>query len=203
MKRNTDRLLELTNELLDYRQTEAGGFTLSFKEENISRLMQETYFSFKPLADKKKLGYQLHLAKEPLVAYADNEALTKIISNLLSNAIKYADKKILITLQANATAKTFRIVVQNDGDIVPEEAREKIFEPFFRLKKTEKQKGTGIGLALAKSLAELHGGTLVFEEKESLNVFVLTLPTNQEKQQTAEKSITPSKAGIQANEEIS
>ena len=59
--------------------------------------------------------------------------------------------------------------------------KEKIFEPFFRLKETEKQKGTGIGLALSRSLAQLHKGVLEFKESEDgLNVFLLTLPISQE-----------------------
>ena len=68
--------------------------------------------------------------------------------------------------------------------------QEKIFEPFVRLKKTEKQKGTGIGLALARSLAELHGGRLVMAEDNLLNVFILSLPIYQEKQTSVEKAIS-------------
>ena len=68
--------------------------------------------------------------------------------------------------------------------------REKIFEPFVRLKKTEKQKGTGIGLALARSLAELHGGKLVMTEDNLLNVFTLTLPVYQEKLMIIEKTVS-------------
>lgn len=187
MQRNTDRLIELTNQLLDYRQTEAGGFTLAFTEENISRTLQETYFSFKPLADQKRLAYSLHLGKDLLVAYADSEALIKILTNLLSNAIKYADKKVVVGLFYHSTEKTFAIEFENDGDLIPEDMREKIFEPFVRLKKNEKQKGTGIGLALARSLAELHGGTLHVKAHKAHNVFVLTLPIHQEKQPGTDK----------------
>ncbi|HUC80076.1 MAG TPA: two-component regulator propeller domain-containing protein [Flavisolibacter sp.] len=190
MERNTNRLIELTNQLLDYRQTEAGGFTLSFTEENISQLLQDTYFSFKPLAEKKRMTYNLHLAKEPLIAYADGEALTKILSNLFSNAIKYGEKKVMVRLLFQAVEKTFTIEIKNDGDTVPEGMQEKIFEPFVRLKKNEKQKGTGIGLALARSLAQLHGGTLQLKTEEGCNVFVLTLPVYQEKQLSADKTIS-------------
>jgi signal transduction histidine kinase len=199
MERNTDRLIELTNQLLDYRQTEAGGFVLSFKEENISKLLQEIYFSFKPLAEKKNLSYTLHLTKGPLVAYTDNDALTKIISNLLSNAIKYADKEVHINLGMNTTDKTFSVEFKNDGDLVPLEMREKIFEPFIRLKKTEKQKGTGIGLALAKSLAELHGGKLTIKDNHTHNIFIVTLPVYQEKQTNIDKNLSSSNPIVEVN----
>lgn len=174
MERNTQRLLELTGQLLDYRQTEAGGFTLTFTQVNVSALLKEIFSVFKPLADQNGLRYQLHLPDEAFFTYADSEALTKIITNLVSNAVKYAGEKVDLRLTNNA--ENFTVEFSNDGETIPTDMREKIFEPFVRLKKAEKQKGTGIGLALARSLTELHGGTVAVKEHFSLNVIALTLP---------------------------
>ena len=177
LERNTDRLLHLTGQLLDYRKTEAGGFVLTFEEENISRLLEETYISFNTLAEQKKLEYLLHLPQKPLIAFADNEVLTKILSNLVSNAIKYAKKEVRISLATDFKTKSFSIEIDNDGFLIPDEMKEKVFEPFVRLKGTEKQQGTGIGLALARSLAELHQGTLTIQPgHKTYNRFVLHLP---------------------------
>lgn len=174
MERNTKRLLDLTNQLLDYRQTEAGGFTLTFTAVNVSALLEEIFSGFKPLAEQKGLGYRLHLPYEAFITYADGEALTKIVSNLLSNAVKYADEKVDVRL--TYTTESFVVEFSNDGEPIPTDMREKIFAPFVRLKKNEKQKGTGIGLALVRSLTELHGGTAAMKEHPALNIFVLTLP---------------------------
>jgi signal transduction histidine kinase len=71
----------------------------------------------------------------------------------------------------------FIILVKNDGFLIPDEMKEKIFDPFFRLKETQAQKGTGIGLALSRSLAQLHKGTItLLDPEEGMNVFCLTLP---------------------------
>src|SRR5688572_12137121 len=109
---------------------------------------------------------------------ADGEALLKIFSNLLSNATQYAKSKVSIQLIPPKEGEHFLVVeIANDGFIIPKAMKEKIFEPFFRLKETVKQKGTGIGLALARSLAELHQGELYLKDKEEgQNVFVLKLP---------------------------
>jgi len=75
----------------------------------------------------------------------------------------------------------FSIEVENDGYIIPQEMREKIFEPFFRMKETKHQTGNGIGLALSRSLAELHKGKLNMKKSDaSMNIFVLTLPVHSE-----------------------
>ncbi len=180
LDRNTNRLLHLTGQLLDYRKTEAGGFVLTFEEENISRLLEETFVSFTTLAEQKQVQYLLHLPPQPLIAYADNEVLIKILSNLLSNAIKYAKKEVRISLATDMKTKSFSIEVDNDGFLIPDDMKEKVFEPFVRLKGTEKQQGTGIGLALARSLAELHQGTLTIQEgNATFNRFVLFLPMMQ------------------------
>lgn len=177
LERNTNRLLHLTGQLLDYRKTEAGGFVLTFEEENICRLLEDTFVSFTSLAEQKNIQYHLHLPHKPVIAYADNEVLTKILSNLLSNAIKYAKKEVRVSLVTDLKTKSFLIEVDNDGFLIPDEMKQKVFEPFVRLKGTEKQQGTGIGLALARSLAELHQGTLTIQEgNTTFNRFVLYVP---------------------------
>ncbi len=182
MDKNTNRLIDLTNQLLDFRQTEIKGFSLNFVNANISELLEETYVSFKPLADKKNIDFNIKLPRTSLSAFVDIEGLNKILGNLFSNAMKYADKKVQICLlPINAEDKYFTVEISNDGYLIPYEMKEKIFEPFFRLKETEKQKGTGIGLALSRSLAELHKGTLDLKESaNNLNVFHLKLPIRQE-----------------------
>jgi ligand-binding sensor domain-containing protein/signal transduction histidine kinase len=181
MERNTDRLIDLTTQLLDFRQTEIHGFSLNFIWANVTELLEDTYASFTPLAEQKNLLFKLKVPKEHIYAYVDLDAFNKILFNLFNNAVKYADKKAFINLLPPKEEENFfSLEVKNDGFIIPDEMAEKIFEPFFRLKQTEKQKGTGIGLALSLSLVQLHKGTLVLKKPENeLNIFVLTLPINQ------------------------
>ncbi|HEU4903101.1 MAG TPA: two-component regulator propeller domain-containing protein [Flavisolibacter sp.] len=182
MDRNTNRLIELTNELLDFRQTEINGFSLSFVNANISELLDDVYQSFTSLAEQKNLQFALQLPPEAVEAYVDVEAFSKIIYNLFSNAVKYAESRVVIALlPAQKSDTSFSIQVKNDGFLIPVELKEKIFEPFYRIKETEKQKGTGIGLALSRSLAQLHKGELTLEAPSNgMNIFTLTLPLHQE-----------------------
>ena len=178
MDRNTNRLIALVTQILDFRQTETKGFSLDFTSVNIGNLLHEAYLDFTALAKKRNLAYDIHLPSSPVFALVDEEALHKIFSNLISNAVKYSDKYIKITLEPLLQNDThFNVEVINDGPLIPEDMREKIFEPFYRLKETIRQKGTGIGLTLSRSLAELHNGTLRFENLQNgLNCFVLCLP---------------------------
>jgi ligand-binding sensor domain-containing protein/signal transduction histidine kinase len=178
MERNTDRLVSLINQILDFRQTETKGFSLDFATVNINELLKEAFVMFEPVARKKQLSYQIDLPEETVRIKADAEALNKIFSNLFSNAVKYAEKKVRITLRTPELTDTFiSIEVRNDGFLIPDEMRDKIFEPFVRLKETVKQKGTGIGLALARSLAELHQGSIAMKDpEEGMNVFEIKLP---------------------------
>jgi signal transduction histidine kinase len=109
---------------------------------------------------------------------ADEEALIKVFSNLFSNAVKYGQEQVHITLlQPKGEEDEVIIQIANDGPIIPEEMKERIFEPFYRLKETIRQKGTGIGLALARSLVELHKGRLFLDDTwPGMNIFTLILP---------------------------
>lgn len=180
MEKNTSRLVDLTNQLLDFRQTEIKGFSLSFTKENISEILEDTFVSFKPLAEQKDLHFSMCPVPQKIFAFIDTEAFNKILTNLFSNAVKYARNKVEVCLlPVKSDDKTFTIELRNDGYIIPFAMKEKIFEPFFRLKETEKQKGTGIGLALSRSLAQLQKGILDLKEPENdMNVFFITMPLN-------------------------
>jgi len=179
IERNTNRLIALVTQILDFRKTEIKGFSLDFTRVDISQLLTESVESFGSLAKNKMLSMSLELPEDDVIAYADEEALIKIFSNLLSNAVKYAREKISIRLSAiKREGGSFRLEVINDGDPIPTEMKEKIFEPFYRLKNQTRQKGTGIGLALARSLAELHNGSLYLDDRkeDNLNTFIFSLP---------------------------
>jgi signal transduction histidine kinase len=181
MEKNTGRLVDLTNQLLDFRQTEIKGFSLNFVEVNINEITEDIFESFRPLAEQKNLLFNISAPAKDILAWIDTDAFTKILTNLLSNAVKYASSKVsLQILPLKPEDSFFTIEVKNDGYLIPMEMKEKIFEPFFRLKETEKQKGTGIGLALSRSLTELHKGTLdIKEPKDNMNIFFIALPLNQ------------------------
>lgn len=183
MDRNTNRLIALITQILDFRQTETKGFSIDFNKVNITTLLKEFYETFSVLASKKQLNYTIELPDEDIYALADEEALNKIFSNLFNNAIKYSVKKVQIRLlPLNDTAECFTIEFENDGMMIPAEMKEKIFEPFYRLKETIKKHGTGLGLSLARSLAELHNGKLFLKDAVTdLNIFVLCLPLKPER----------------------
>ena len=182
MDKNTDRLLLLINQLLDFRKIESKTFSLSFVKTDIVQVINETYIRFKPLAINKGMEFQLEVPSEKVLADVDKEALIKILSNFFSNAIKYGKSQITASLTQSDT--NFFIRVNNDGKIIPNELKEQIFEPFFQIKEHHhdaSKTGSGIGLALARSLADLHKGSVILDKTLlGLNSFLLSIPLTQE-----------------------
>ena len=181
MDKNVSRLLSLVNQLLDFRRTEIEGFRLNFVRTNLVELLQETTDRFQESAASQGLLLNWTSSAAELYAYVDREAVTKIFSNLLANAIKYARSSIRIHLHLN-DREQIEMDFINDGKPIPEELREKIFEPFYRIPNTEGKTGTGLGLPLARSLAEMHHGTLVLDKPGTdgaQTCFRLLLPLQQ------------------------
>jgi ligand-binding sensor domain-containing protein/signal transduction histidine kinase len=177
MERNTNRLIALVTQILDFRKVETKSFRVDFIRVNITEMLKDSYVNFALLTKKRKLDYSIDYPPSDIFALVDEEALNKIFSNLFSNAIKFAQKKVAIRLlPLSENADFFTIEFENDGLSIPFEMKEKIFEPFYRLKES-KQEGTGIGLALARSLTELlHGDLFLKETANGSIVFVLQLP---------------------------
>lgn len=183
MERNTERLLNLINQLLDFRKTESKIFSLNLEKTNINELIYSIYIRFKSVAEQKGLEIKIELPEEPVTASVDKEAIIKICSNLFTNAIKYSKSYIHIFITQNSEHKYFEVRVNNDGEPIPMEFREKIFEAFFQIENESKptQTGSGIGLALANSLAQLHKGQIFIDNKQTdCTSFVIHMPISTE-----------------------
>ncbi|MBS7566763.1 response regulator [Mucilaginibacter sp. Bleaf8] len=180
IKKNTERLIELTNQLLDFRRIEGQKPGLTFVKANLNNLLQDAYNDFQLLAHEKGLRYKLDLPRYiTLHASLDVEAFKKILVNLLSNAVKYAESEVTVRiLPINSEDELFSIEFKNDGELIPAKFHQKIFEPFFRIH--EKEQGSGIGLSFALSLTLMHKGTLTLDTTNQFNIFKLSLPLYQD-----------------------
>ena len=182
IEKNTGRLLDLSNQLLDFRKTESRGFKLNYVTTDVSLWLETILHPFRPAFEQSNKKFTVKLPELPFEASLDREAFSKIINNLLSNALKYSDCWIsLELLPPSGEERMFTLLVTNDGYLIPESEIENIFTPFYRLKETEDRQGSGIGLSLAHSLAEFHRGKLCYRHTaDRLNQFILMLPEQQE-----------------------
>jgi signal transduction histidine kinase/ligand-binding sensor domain-containing protein/DNA-binding response OmpR family regulator len=183
MKRNTDRLFELTNQLLDFRKTEKDRLRLNYTHTDVCVLLRNTFERFTPAAADKNIDFNLRIDMEHCYVSLDKETMIKILSNLLTNALKFTRDMVTILLEpGKPNIDSLQIRVNSNGKIIPREFREKIFEPFFQLESNKDAyvpRGTGLGLPLARSLAELHHGRLFLDtEIKDLNSFVLQISLN-------------------------
>lgn len=196
---NTNRLIDLSNQLLDFRKTEEKGFQFNFVSTNIPQLISDIFLRFNSTAIKLGLKFDVELFSNNFYADIDIEALTKIISNLLSNALKHAKSEIKLSVIKSNDSLIFN--VSSDGIKIKQHFAEKIFEPFYQVTDSDTQSisaGTGLGLPLSRSLAELHGGTLVYlPSDDKLNIFQLILPiihtiknTSSDKKDKTQQDIT-------------
>lgn len=180
-QRNAQRLTALTSQLLDFRKTETKQFRLSFVNTDIRGILTDLIESFKQEAENNKIHIETILPSSAQMAFVDREAFLKISTNLLSNAIKYASEQVSIKMESIQSTDDFlTIQFVNDGKGIADELKDRIFEPFFRIKGTGKP-GTGIGLSLALSLTQLHNGTLQLSSaRPDQVIFELGLPIHQE-----------------------
>lgn len=183
MRRNTERLLNLANQLLDFRKVESKGYSINFSRCDLNAIISDTYTRFLTVARQKGLDFSLDMPQEHVYAHVNREAFIKILSNLFGNGVKYAETYLHVTLTVDEAGKEFSVSTENDGTVIPPSVREEIFKPFVRFNDgnaAQVATGTGIGLALSRSLVELHGGTLRMGPSMQSNVFVITMPLEQE-----------------------
>lgn len=177
--RNSQRLLYLVNQLLDFRKVEQKEMRMKFTSQSIKELMQAVCERFSPTLQQNGVNFSVTYPDEHFHADVDKEAMTKVLSNLLTNANKYTQSRIEVRFQEHPEKQTFSIEVQDNGKGMNEEELTKIFKPFYQA--SENKPGTGIGLSIVKGIVEAHHGQVnVTSQPGHGSSFMITLPQKQE-----------------------
>lgn len=174
---NANRLIDLVNQLLDFRKVEEEMFKFNFQMQNIAEIVQKVYDQYVSTAHLKGIKMQLKMADGEISCKVDKESVYKILSNLLSNAIKHARNEITVALGTHDDAVS--IAVTDDGIGIDAEYLDKIFEPFYQIENKENivKSGSGLGLSLSKSLATKHGGQILVKSGQGKgSTFTLLIP---------------------------
>ncbi len=180
MHRNARRLLRLINELLDLRKLEAGTLKLEAIEGDIVLFVRNIAESFVQLADQNQMNFELKTQIKQLNMWFDPDKIDKIVYNLLSNAFKFTPEGGSICLEVRSDMSgQVKIIVSDTGYGIPEKLLPKVFNRFYQVDSSHKNRkeGSGIGLALSKELVELHRGTIEVESTQNEGTtFTITLP---------------------------
>lgn len=165
------RLLNLVNQILEFRKTETQNKKLCVCKSNIVSVVYETGLKYKELNRNPHIAISIHTEEENMELFFDKEAITIILDNLVSNALKYTEKgQISIGAQwvEEQNVRYLELSIRDTGYGISPEALSHIFERYYQEGSHHQASGTGIGLALVKNLVNLHEGTIQAESQ--LNV---------------------------------
>ncbi|MGQ1784642.1 hybrid sensor histidine kinase/response regulator transcription factor [Saccharicrinis sp. GN24d3] len=188
---NASRLLELVNQIIDFRKAEQGKIKLKVSEIEIVHYTYELFESFQLMASNKQLKYSFECKHERMNAWIDANQYERMIFNLLSNAFKYTQQgEVTVYLDINEDNEThyLNISISDTGVGIPKDRHEKIFNRFYQVEEQLKYNtGSGIGLSFVKSLVTIHHGKIWFEsEADKGSVFHIQLPINKKFYQSDE-----------------
>jgi signal transduction histidine kinase len=179
VKSNVDRLVALINDLLDISRIESGKIVLNLEPVDVAALVQSVATTMQPLVERKEQTLEVHTEPDLAPARADQDRVMQVLTNLVGNAHKYTGVGGRIGVDASRQDDMVRIAVSDNGVGIPPEDIPKLFTRFFRVDSslTRAIGGTGLGLSIAKSIVEMHGGTVSVEsELGKGSVFSFTLP---------------------------
>lgn len=178
------RLEELINEFFEITRYNLTSITLEKSEINLTRMLEQIIFEFQPVLRERELVCNLDAPKDyPFVC--DAGRLMRVFDNLLRNAVNYSFPATTIRIQMRPERGGVRLSFENEGNTIPPEKLNRIFEQFFRLDdaRSTKNGGSGIGLAIAKEIVSLHGGWIrAYSENERIR-FDVFLPETGEREQ--------------------
>jgi signal transduction histidine kinase/DNA-binding response OmpR family regulator len=186
MRRNGKRLLNLVNQLLDFRKLEVSEIKLHPTQGDIIAFIRDTVSSFSDLSEKKDIRLHFSSPVTSQQTLFDHDKLEKILFNLLSNAFKFTlahgEVSVSLNFLESDQAKFLEINVSDTGIGISAEKKERIFERFFQndLPRTVLNQGSGIGLSITKEFVEIHGGTIHVESEPGKgSCFTVRLPLNE------------------------
>ena len=193
MHRNASRLLNLVNQLLDFRKSEMAGLQLNLSEGDAVTFVRTVCDSFLALSEKKNVHLTFFSAEESLYFRFDEDKLGKIVTNLLGNAFKFTPEggRVDVALEHVHNGQEALIIRVSDTGIgISDADKERIFDRFYQVEgrqQTHNATGSGIGLSLVREFVNLHGGTVrVLDNVETGSVFVVSIPIRRTEQAESE-----------------
>lgn len=166
VQRNAINLKNLVTELLDFRKQEQETQQLEVSSFDLYALLAEHHLLFKELATSRNISFTLHSSCAACIIWGDLKQLQKVINNLLSNAFKYTPNGGSIIIDLLEKEQEIVLSVSDSGIGIPANECDKIFDRFYQVESLNQPGGTGIGLALSKSIIEAHHGIIKVESKE-------------------------------------
>lgn len=179
VEKNAQRLLDLINQLIDFRKADQGELKLKVATGDFVNFAKEIFLSFKGYAETQKVIYDFKSSLDSIELTFDRDKMEIVLCNLLSNAFKFTSEKGEITLLIEEAQDQCVITVKDTGKGISKEYQEKIFNRFFQIQDSESLKvvGSGIGLSLSQRIAQLHQGNI--DVKSGIGMgseFTVTIP---------------------------
>lgn len=189
VQKNTNRLLHLVNQLMDYRRAELGVFNLKVRPNPIHNIIEKDFLYYDHLAQRKQIVYNFNSNVEGRTILCDPDYMELIVNNLLSNAFKYTGEGKNITVTLKEENRKLLLQVKDTGNGIPIDKQGKIFERFYQI--DNEHLGSGIGLSLVQRLVELHHGSIELESEEGVgSTFSVYLPIEESAYLPEEKQNT-------------
>lgn len=172
-----ERLEDLINEFFEITRFSLTSLTLELSRINLTRMLEQLVYEFKPMFEEKSLECRLN-APPDFMMRMDAAKMQRVLDNLLKNAVNYSFEGGIIEIKAVPSEKEITLTVSNQGNTIPKEKLERIFEQFYRLDtaRTSKSGGAGLGLAIAKEIVELHGGRITAFSEDEVIRFEVVVP---------------------------
>ncbi|GKU27392.1 sensor histidine kinase [Clostridium folliculivorans] len=167
MRQNCYRLLRLINNLLDITKIDSGFYTLNMRNYDIVKIVEDITLSVAEYIKEKGIEIIFDTDIEEKILGFDADKIERVILNLLSNAVKFTKSSGKIEVSIQALVDCVYITVRDTGSGIPKDKLNNIFDRFMQVDKSlsKRSEGTGIGLALVKSLVDMHGGSITVESE--------------------------------------
>ena len=172
-----ERLEDLINEFFEITRFNLSDITLEYSRVNLTRLLEQLTYEFKPMLLEKNLKCELEITSNVMLK-CDVNKMQRVFDNLLRNAVNYSFDDGTIHIVATQNENNLSIKFTNCGNTIPQEKLERIFEQFYRLDtaRSSRSGGAGLGLAIAKEIVELHNGTITAKSENEVIEFEVTIP---------------------------
>ena len=177
VSQNTQRMLRLINQILDFRKIESGKMKVLAEQSELASFFERIGENFRPIAQRQRNDFNYHLPEAGVTGWMDRDKVEKICFNLLSNAFKYTPEGRAILFEVRHEAECLTLVVSDEGIGMDSKEQAKLFRRFENILHTTNFPSSGIGLSLVKELIDLMGGRIEVESTQGVgSCFTVTLP---------------------------